>query len=129
MPASAAVGPSRPQYLSALDRANKVRVARAELKRRVAFGDIDAADVVLACPWQAHSMPVGELLMSQRRWGSSRARKLLALLPISETKSVGSMTDRQRLVLASLLTARRAPDPPTLADPAQRESDLLPPVG
>jgi hypothetical protein len=30
--------------------------------------------VVLSCPWQAHSMPVGELLMSQRRWGSSRAR-------------------------------------------------------
>ncbi len=103
MSASATAVPHRPQYLRALERANEVRVARAELKRRVAFGDIAAADVLLTCPWQARSMAVGELLTSQRRWGSSRARKLLALLPISETKSVGSMTDRQRHALAALL--------------------------
>ena len=113
MPAPATAAAARPQYLRALERANAVRIARAELKRRVAFGDIDAADVVLSCPWQAHSMPVGELLMSQRRWGSSRARKLLALLPISETKSMGSMTDRQRRALAALLaTSAVAPREP-----------------
>jgi hypothetical protein len=109
MPAQAPVGPARPQHLRALERANKVRVARAELKRRVAFGDIEAADVVLSCPWQTQSMPVGELLMSQRRWGSSRSRKLLALLPISETKRMGSMTDRQRHALAALLAPSAAP--------------------
>jgi len=103
LPAPATAAATRPQHLRALERANAVRIARAELKRRVAFGDLDAADVVLSCPWQAHSMPVGELLVSQRRWGSSRARKLLALLPISETKSMGSMTDRQRHALAALL--------------------------
>ena len=75
--------PVRPQHLKALERANKVRVARAELKRRVARGDVDAVDVVLFCPWEADTMPLGELLMSQRRWGSSRARKLLARLSIS----------------------------------------------
>lgn len=101
--------PARPQHLCALERANAVRVARAELKRRVASGDIDAVDVVLFCPWEADTMPLGELLMSQRRWGSSRARKLLARMSISETKSVGSMTDRQRLLLASLLAPAEAP--------------------
>jgi hypothetical protein len=105
---SAAV-PARPQHLCALERANAVRVARAELKRRVARGDVDAVDVVLSPPWEADTMPVGELLMSQRRWGSSRARKILARLSMSETKSVGSMTDRQRLLLASLLAPSETP--------------------
>ena len=35
-----------PQHLKALARANKVRLARAELKRAIARGDTDAADVV-----------------------------------------------------------------------------------
>ena len=103
MPAPSTAVPARPQHLKALERANKVRVARAELKRRVASGAVDAADVVLYCPWEADTMQLGELLMSQRRWGSSRSRKILARLSMSETRSVGSMTNRQRLLLASLL--------------------------
>jgi len=39
-----------PQYMRALERANKVRLARAELKRRVAYGDIQVAEVILDCP-------------------------------------------------------------------------------
>jgi hypothetical protein len=92
-----------PQCMLALRRANKVRIARAELKRLVAHGAVDAAEVVLFCPWEASSMPVAELLMSQHRWGAGRCRKTLAMLPISESKSVGSMTERQRRLLASLL--------------------------
>ena len=41
-PATATAGP---QYMRALERANQVRLARAELKRRVAMGEIDVADV------------------------------------------------------------------------------------
>ena len=94
-----------PQCMRALGRANKVRMARAELKRLVAFGEVDAAQVILYCPWEATSMPVAELLMSQRRWGAGRCRKTLAMLPMSESKSIGSMTERQRQRLASLLDA------------------------
>jgi len=36
-----------PQHMQALERANAVRLARAELKRRVAIGEITAADVIL----------------------------------------------------------------------------------
>jgi hypothetical protein len=93
-----------PQYMRALERANKVRLARAELKRRVATGEACVAEVVLDCPWEAHSMAVVDLLMSQRRWGESRCRKFLAQLPMSETKTVGSMTDRQRRTLAAMLS-------------------------
>jgi hypothetical protein len=87
--------------MRALERANKVRLARADLKRRVATGELEAAEVILECPWEAQSMTVADLLTSQRRWGESRCRKLLAQLQMSETKTVGSLTDRQRRTLAS----------------------------
>jgi hypothetical protein len=106
-PASRSGAASGPQYMRALERANKVRLARAELKRKVAAGAMTAAEVVLACPWEADSMTVADLLMSQRRWGQSRCRKFLAQVPMSETKSIGSMTERQRRTLAAMLTAVR----------------------
>ncbi len=41
--------------------------------------------------------------MSQRRWGSTRCRKFLARNHISEVKQVGSLTQRQRSLLAEQL--------------------------
>src|SRR5271154_1099781 len=105
MNATATVAPAGPQYMRALERANKVRLARAELKRRVAIGEIDVADVVLECPWEAHSMAVADLLMSQRRWGQTRCRKFLAQVPMSEKKTIGSLTERQQRTLAEMLRA------------------------
>src|SRR2546421_8603049 len=105
MNATATIAPAGPQYMRALRRANEVRLARAELKRRVAFGEIDVAEVILFCPWEAQIMAVCDLLMSQRRWGQTRCRKLLARLPMSENKTVGSMTDRQRRALAAMLSS------------------------
>jgi hypothetical protein len=105
MNATATVAPAGPQYMRALERANQVRLARAELKRRVAVGEIDVAGVILDCPWEADSMAVGDLLMSQRRWGQTRCRKFLAQIPMSEKKTIGSMTERQRRTLAAMLTA------------------------
>jgi hypothetical protein len=103
MNASATVAPTRPQYMRALERANQVRLARAELKRRVAVEEISVAEVILQCPWEAESMAVGDLLMSQRRWGQTRCRKFLAQVPMSEKKTIGSLTERQRDSLAKML--------------------------
>lgn len=94
---------SDPQRLRALERANEIRLARAAIKRRIAHGEVSAAEVILQCPDAAESWPVGELLMSQRRWGSTRCRKFLSRNRIGETKPVGSLTDRQRQLLASSL--------------------------
>jgi hypothetical protein len=105
MNATATIAPAGPQHMRALERANQVRLARAELKRRVAIGDINVAEVILECPWEAESMAVADLLMSQRRWGQTRCRKFLAQVPMSEKKTVGSMTDRQRRTLAAMLTS------------------------
>lgn len=94
-----------PQRLRALVRANEVRLARAELKRRIAAGSVTAAEVILTCPEEAASWSVGELLVSQRRWGSTRCRKFLSSSQIVETKPIGRLTERQRRVLASALGA------------------------
>jgi hypothetical protein len=93
------------QHMRALERANEVRLARAELKRRIGEGRSSAAEVILECPWEARTMSVAELLLSQRRWGHTRARRFLAGIPISEKKEVGSLTDRQRHTLAAALCA------------------------
>ena len=105
MNATASIAPAGLQHMRALERANQVRLARAELKRSVAFGRVDVAEVILYCPWEAQSMAVADLLVSQRRWGQTRCRKLLAELPMSEKKTVGSMTDRQRNALAAMLSS------------------------
>jgi hypothetical protein len=107
MNAIATIAPAGPQYMRALERANQVRLARAELKRRVATGELGVVDVILECPWEAESMAVADLLMSQRRWGQTRCRKLLAQIPMSEKKTIGSMTERQRRTLASMLSTGR----------------------
>jgi hypothetical protein len=97
---------SGPQHMLALEQANRVRLARAALKRKVASGDLDAAEVVLSCPWEAESMSVSELLMSQKRWGRTRCRKFLTSIGMSEAKAVSSLTERQRAVLAALLAEK-----------------------
>jgi len=89
--------------MQALARANEVRLARAELKRSVASGEITVAEVLLGNYWEAENMTISDLLMSQRRWGHTRCRKLLMQVPVSENKTVGSMTERQRCALAQLL--------------------------
>ncbi len=122
--------PSEPQRLRALEHANAVRLARAELKRRIAEGDLSAAEVILACPESVQRWTVGELLTSQRRWGSKRCRKFLERNGISEIKLLGSLTQRQRGVLASQLPDSRSPSdgigtPQENAAIPERERELV----
>ena len=95
-----------PQHMRALERANLVRLARAELKRAIARGDADASEVVAECPWETESMTISELLTSQRRWGRTRARKFLLPLSLNENKQLGTLTSRQRRLLAAELASR-----------------------
>ena len=94
------------QHLRALERANRVRLARAELKRQIASSEISASQVILECPWEAASMSISDLLMCQRRWGRARCRRLLMSLGVPENKQIGTLTDRQRGALSAMLSAR-----------------------
>jgi hypothetical protein len=101
--ATATVLAAPPQHIQALQRANEVRLARADLKREVGKGTITVGEVILNRPWEAASMTIAELLTSQRRWGTTRCRKFLAGIGMPETKTVESLTERQRSLLARLV--------------------------
>ena len=94
------------QHMRALAQANRVRLARADLKRKVATGEITAEDVILDTPWEAESMKICELLTSQRRWGRERCRKFLLPTGLPENKRLSDLTERQRSILAAQLAAK-----------------------
>jgi len=96
------------QCMQALARANKVRLARAALKREITAGRRSITEVVMESPWEAESMSLSELLCAQSRWGRARSRKLLSSTALSEGKRVGTLTERQRRVLVAALEAKLA---------------------
>ena len=108
MEAASTVAPAAmPQHMQALAHANRVRLARASLKREIATGAVDAVEIVRECPWEVQSMSIGELLRSQRRWGRTRARKFLFPMALNENRELGRLTTRQRELLATELEAKR----------------------
>jgi hypothetical protein len=98
------------QSRRALQTANRVQRARSDLKTRIADGQLSAAGVILTCPSEITSMPVAELLASQCGWGEVRCRAFLAQVAVREDKSIGSLTERQRRAIASVLTRTAACD-------------------
>jgi hypothetical protein len=96
------------QSAEALQLANRVRRERSELKAQIADGRVSAAEIVLSCPAQIASMPIVQLLRSQRGWGEIRSRAFLAQVAVREDKSIGSLTERQRWAIASRLTTTAA---------------------
>jgi hypothetical protein len=114
--------PTEPQRLRALEHANAIRLARAELKRRIAEGQVSAAQVILECPDAARRWTISELLLSQRRWGITRCRKFLERNGVSEIKPIGALTERQRRLLAEELNG--CPLPVEL-DTAAAERELV----
>lgn len=107
-PTSQPAAPSivEPQHMQALARANEVRLARARMKREIASGQRRAVDVVSECPWEAESMSLIELLSAQRRWGRARSRKMILAVGLTENKRLGTLTERQRNLLAGALASR-----------------------
>ena len=121
------------QHLRALEQANRVRLARAQLKRKVANQEVRVEDVVLHCPWEAKSMSITELLMSQRRWGRTRCRRLLTSLSIPENKRLGTLTPRQRQAVAAMVlrpsSQGRQELPVRPLPAAPQEAPVRPPAG
>lgn len=92
--------------MQALNRANEIRLARAELKRKLKADETTVSEVLEEMPDCIHSMLVIELLGAQRQWSKNRSRKLLHELAehgvahISEWRKCGALTDRERRIIA-----------------------------
>ena len=93
------------QRLLALDRANHIRIARSALKRRLHAGQVTPAEAILRRCRDTDTMTVDELLRSQRGWGPQRSSEVLRAVLLSDTKTLGSLTERQRVTLAGVLSS------------------------
>lgn len=101
---------STAERLIALEHANDIRLARADLRHRIFAGEVFAASVILDPPPEAETWEIGDLLVCQRRWGDIRMRNFLSRLGIRETIELAGpvypvgrnrcghrgLTDRQR---------------------------------
>jgi hypothetical protein len=102
------VSPTREQSLAALARADEIRLGRASLKREIAAlpqhdGERRVAELLLDPPEVVVSAEVDAVLCWTRGWGSRRVRRFLVANRVAEMKPVGSLTERQRRMLANQL--------------------------
>jgi hypothetical protein len=87
----------------ALRKGNKIRFARAEWKRAVKrHPELRLAP--FADPMFA-TMHVGDYLLALPKVGSTKTNKILRDARISPAKTLGGMTERQRIELISMLPA------------------------
>ncbi len=96
-------GRSPEQRLRALEKANDVRRACAELKRELAAGRITLAQILGDPPPCARTAKVRELLLAVPKIGPAKVHRGLAHCRIADTKTVTGLSDRQRSELIELL--------------------------
>lgn len=92
----------------ALERVREVRRVRWQLKRDVKAGRVDLAEVLLEPPPEIRIMKVFDLLRVTPGYDRVRTETALTHVRIAPTKTVGGLSNRQRLALAELLR----PPPP-----------------
>lgn|GEM_PF-3648868 len=109
------------QCMAALAKANRIRLARAALKRRVRSGQVTVESLLTVgspIPPEAESMTIAELLGCQVRWGETKVRKYLAALSIGGHVALANLTDRQRkLILEGPAEPERKRPPARLDGP------------
>lgn len=94
------------QRMAALESANRIRSKRAELKRRARVNPLLVPGTILNPPDWVLTMRVEELLLTIPRIGRVKARKILRTIDISQSKTVGGLSDRQRRMLVRDLRGR-----------------------
>ncbi len=92
------------QRQDALQRANAVRVQRAQLKRDLKDGRCAIEVVLNNPPACAQTAKVADLLLALPKYGPVKVNTVLAESAIAPTKTIGGLSPRQR----DELTARLA---------------------
>lgn len=91
------------QRMSALQKANDVRVRRRVLKEDVRNGRASVAEILGDPPEWLATMKVADLLCAQRGWGPTKTKKRLAAVHVSANAKVEDLSDtRRRQVIASV---------------------------
>src|SRR6187401_1818308 len=104
-PKAAAAAPERSlvQRMEALERANRIRTQRAQLKRDLKAGRASIHDLLLEPPEYLETAKVFDMLLAVPKYGRVKANKVLQQCRISPSKTIGGLSERQRSELVSLL--------------------------
>jgi S13-like H2TH domain len=90
------------QRMEALTRANEIRVRRAQLKRDLKAGRMRIEQVIADPPDYVLTAKVYDVLVSVPRLGRVKVGRLLTQCRISQSKTVGGLSERQRGELLEL---------------------------
>ena len=94
------------QRMEALRRANEIRVRRAKLKKDLKAGRARIEDILTRPPEYVETAKVFDMLMAVPKFGRVKAAKLLNQCRISQSKTVGGLSERQRAELVDLFNHR-----------------------
>ncbi|MDQ4082641.1 MAG: hypothetical protein M3123_07105 [Actinomycetota bacterium] len=91
------------QRMEALRRANEIRVRRAQLKKDLKAGSVAVETVLSDPPDYVETAKVIDILMAVPKFGRVKAGRFLNQCRISQSKTVGGLSERQRAELVGLL--------------------------
>jgi hypothetical protein len=89
--------------MEALRRANEIRVRRAQLKKDLKAGSARIEEILSSPPAYVETAKVIDILMAVPKFGRVKAARFLNQCRISQSKTVGGLSERQRTELVSLL--------------------------
>src|SRR5919202_1738916 len=90
------------QRMEALRRANDIRVKRAKLKKDLKEGRVQIEVVLNDPPEYVETAKVFDMLMAVPKFGRVKAARFLNTCRISQSKTVGGLSERQRAELIGL---------------------------
>ena len=94
------------QRMDALRRANEIRSLRAQLKRDLKSGALSVDKVIESPPDYVLTAKVFDMIVAAPKYGKVKATRLLNQCRISQGKTLGGLSDRQRGELVELLRLR-----------------------
>jgi hypothetical protein len=91
------------QRMDALRRANDIRSQRAKLKKDLKSGQVTIQRIIANPPDYVLTAKVFDMLMAVPKYGKVKATKFLNHCRISQGKTMGGLSERQRNELLELL--------------------------
>jgi hypothetical protein len=91
------------QRMDALGRANQIRVERARLKRDLKAGAVTIDAILADPPDYLLTAKVFDMLLAVPKFGRVKATRFLNQCRVSQSKTVGGLSERQRAELVGLL--------------------------
>lgn len=91
------------QRMEALRRANEIRSRRAQLKKDLKAGRVSITAIIAEPPEFVLTAKVFDMLMAVPKYGKVKATRFLNHCRISQGKTIGGLSDRQRAELLELL--------------------------